>query len=207
MIAMTATFNPDPTYMQAKAGKIADRADIMRVVGVIAMSSMQGLLRENLAMTPDGGVRSGLLMGSLSVGHPDAFEEYSTDWVEVGTRVPYAAQVNYGGPIPNPGSPHSKATGKMLAIPVDERLRKDRRWPSDIDPGRNLLVLVRDEDSDQARLIDPDGLTPFGKKGEATTLFILKRSVEQDGKNFARWTEQARRDVATVWREHLSGRE
>ena len=190
-----------PGLLKGIRDRLLHPRPLMTAVGVSGMGAMHRQLVAGLKME-DAGIRTGRLTGSLLAHGPgqgtqDSVFEVSGFHAEVGTSVPYAAQVNLGGTI-------RPREAKALAIPLTDKLKRSGLWPRDLDPGREKLELIPLKTGDGAVLIDPTGELGFGTK----PLFVLKRSVTQEGKHFARWDEQARRDNEHAfnlwWRGALS---
>lgn len=190
-----------PGLLKGIRDRLLHPRPLMTAVGVSGMGAMHRQLIAGLKME-DAGIRTGRLTGSLLVHGPgqgtdDSVFDVSDFRAEVGTNVPYAAQVNFGGAI-------RPRTAKALAIPLTDKLKRSGLWPRDIDPGRDKLQLIPCKSGDGAVLLDPTGELGYGTK----PLFALKSQVYQEGKHFARWDEQARRDNEHAfnlwWRGALS---
>ncbi len=112
----------------------------MRMIGVHAMGRAVGRLESVLSPDPDA-VRSGRLAASLTVGPTgqggggDSVFELTDTSVTVGSNVPYAAMIQFGGVI----EPREK---KALAIPLLPELQRNQISPFDLDPDRTILELI-----------------------------------------------------------------
>lgn len=134
---------------------------------------------------------SGELAGSLTVFG------IGKQSVEFGSNKPYAAIQNYGGTV-------RPKTVKLLAIPLDAKLKRGGLWPRDIDPARKLLSLVPvfggRKGNIRFLLVDTEGL--FGAKGKA--LYALATHVVIPGVHYIELTPQ---DVTvitkTLWPTYL----
>lgn len=103
---------------------------LMEAIGVHAMGA--ALDRLTSVLKPDEGIRSGDLTASLTAAGPGTATEHtvfrlSDHSVEVGTNLPYAAQVHFGGTI-------KPRQAKSLAIPLPDALKRSGLGPREYDP-------------------------------------------------------------------------
>ena len=176
--------------------------EFMALVGVLIMGSAVRRLQTVLSNDADA-VRTGRLGASLAVdttgrGNPDSVFELGDASVTVGTNLRYAAQVQVGGRI------HPVPPNKALAIPLIDQLRRSSIWPSELDPGRELLdfVPIRGGKSGNVigLLIDTEGA--FGAPGEA--LYAIARYVDQEPRPFLLVDDEDRRDIVDVYLDWLA---
>ena len=162
-------------------------------VGNLLLSSMLGRLTERLKMGDDV-IRTGRLTASLDPNVPgtDQIRDLSAATVEVGSNVPYAAQVNFGGPI-------RPKTGRALAIPLTDALKRSGRWPRQFGPDE--LVFVESKKPGVIGLLYEKTGTGRLKKRAA---FLLTGGVQQKGKHFAVIDEDDKRNIFKLLDEHLS---
>jgi len=173
------------------AGELGDIARKMRrprpllmAVGLQALTSAGVRLNDVLSKKTKDAVRTHMLDASLNVGNVNSIFELGEYQVEVGSNLPYAAQVQYGGTIPRDG-PGPKA----LAIPIPVELKRSRLWPSDLDPNRELLKFVPYTGSKPnvfGLLFDPEGELGYGKG----PLYALAYYVIQEAKPFLYFSDE-----------------
>lgn len=118
--------------------------------------------------------------------------------VTYGSNLPYAAIQHHGGTV-------RPTTVKLLAIPLDPKVKRGGLWPRDIDPTRELLSLVPvfggRSGNTRFLLIDEEGL--FGAAGKP--LFALVTHVVIPGTRYAELTQQDIRVITQdLWRTHLA---
>lgn len=187
------------------AATLRNPRKFMRQVGVLGMSSASARLNANLRM--DRSLRSGALFSSLNVsesgaGSANTVFELSDNEVTIGTNLPYAAQVQFGGTIV------PKPPNKALAIPLPNSLKQAKRWPLDLDPNRELLQFVPyrgGKPNILGFLVDPgDEIKLRNKRGKLKSrnvsrtgygpgpLFMLVRSVTQTPNPYLFWSDADR---------------
>ena len=190
---------------QASTGLRSPREFLSRV-GVLGMSSSVRRLGE-VTIQEEGSIRSGRLGASLrsSVNGGDTVFELSDTQIEVGSNVPYAAQVHHGGTIlPKPGN-------KALAIPLTTQLKRDHLSPSDIDPQRQLLTFIpiTGMKPNVVGVLVDGGKGRDGKTTPAKTpygpgiLFIIAYWVTQEPRPFLFWSEEDEREVQILFRKWI----
>jgi len=188
----------DLLLIRASEG-LRDVRGFNRKVGVQLMSSAVRRLIDGYST--DNNVRSGFLAASLRVGQSgsggtgDTIFDVGDDYVEVGSSMPYAAQHHFGGTI-------TPTTGKSLAIPIPDSLKRAGLWPRDLDPGRDKLTFIPEDDGGNTRgyLVDDEGLLGFGKG----PLFVLVAQVTQPPRPFLYvGDEDLDVIVGELWPQHL----
>jgi phage gpG-like protein len=173
----------DRTMFERASKALRNTRPLMQRVASHALSRAVRRLPE--VLKPEGGIRTGRLGASLRPGGAGNIFEVDDLRAVVGTNLPYAAQVQFGGPIV------PKPPRKALAIPLDERLARQGIGPREFDPSGELLrfvpvrsspnvvgLLVLDEE------IDFGGSLKFGgdssAKGRSDALYLLATSVVQE---------------------------
>lgn len=145
---------------------------LMRAIGVYALG--QAVYRlENVLTMGENTIRTGRLGASLQVGGAETVFELAHTRVVVGSNVPYAAQVQFGGRI-------EPKSGKALAIPLINALKRNQIWPSELDPQRELLDFMPASGGASGNvigiLIDPENALGFGEE----PLYALAQYVDQE---------------------------
>lgn len=205
----TVTIKQSSDRFDRARAAFRDPRRLLRSIGVLGLSSAVGRLESVLKM--DSQVRTGRLGASLKINRPDNVFELSMDEVSFGTNLPYAAQVQKGGPI-------VPKNGKALAIPLDPRLARHGIGPREFDPSGELLrfvpvknspnvigLLVMDEEEDFG------GSLKFGgdsdAKGRSEALYALASFVVQDPRPYLYFSEDdLQRIRGEVYENWLSGR-
>lgn len=122
-IEITVDVGGDRELFERVSNRLRNLQPLMESVGDYAAGQAQIRLTHVLS---DDGIRTGRLEGSIAIF------ELDDRHVTVGSNVPYAAQVHFGGII-------EPKQAKALAIPLTEELKRARLSPRDIDPNRELL--------------------------------------------------------------------
>jgi len=181
--------------------KMRNPRPLLRAVAIQGMDSATVRLNDVLGKKSKDAVRTGRLAASLTVGNADSVFELGEYQVEFGSNLPYAAQVQYGGTIPRDG-PGTKA----LAIPIPVGLKRDRLWPSDLDPNRELLKFVPYMGSKPnvfGLLFDPEGELGYGKG----PLYALAYYVIQEAKPFLYFSDEDVRVInEELWPKFLGAK-
>ncbi len=191
-----------------------DPKRLLARVGTLATSS--AVRRLSTVLKDDSEVRTGRLGASLGRNGAGNIFELSNDHVRVGTNLPYAAQVHYGGTI-------KPKNVKALAIPLNARLARQGIGPREFDPSGELLkfvpykgskpniigLLVADED------IEFESTIKRGKRagqkrimtiGEGP-LFALASEVTQEPRPYLYFDDADIREIHTkLYPEWLAGR-
>jgi hypothetical protein len=188
-IKTTLTITP-PDTMERTAERLRDRRGFMREVG-------QYMVGTGTRRVPKG--RGDLARSIREV-------EASADHVVVGSNLPYAAIRQEGGTI-------VPRTVKALAIPVLDVLRKRQLWPRDLDPTREILQFVpfKGKGTVFGALVNPDvPLTGKQRKKRGAlpgyptgVLYVLARSVRQEGKPYLFFDEKDVEEIERLWRKWL----
>lgn len=182
----------DRTMFERTSKAMRNTRPLMRRVGTQALNSAVGRLPQVLKQ--EGAIRTGRLGASLSPGGEGNVFEIDNVQALVGTNLPYAAQVQFGGTI-------LPRNAKALAIPLDERLARHGIGPREFDPSGELLrfvptrsksniigLLVADEE------VDFGGSLKFGgdsqAKGRSDALYALATSVTQEPRPYLYFSEQ-----------------
>ena len=174
--------------------------ELLESVGALGFNSAARRLEHVLK---DDGLRSGLLAGSLNVDAPGGGTEHtifelSDHSVTVGSNLPYAAQVNFGGTI-------LPKNAKALAIPLADKLKRSGEGPRDIDPTREILrfqpytgskpnifgLLIDDGAELVGRQRKRRGRTVYGPG----PLFALAYWVTQEPRPYLFWSDEDARRI------------
>jgi phage gpG-like protein len=174
---ISTTIKGDKDMYFRTAQRMGNVGEFLTATGAYLMGRGLTRLTQVLQMGPNV-VRTGRLTASLSAssrgsGSANTVWEQDNDHVEVGSNLPYAAQVHYGGTI-------TPRTRKALAIPLPIALKRAlNNSPSEIDPGRKVLRFQHYRGGKPnviGLLIDDEGKLGFGKG----PLYALASSVTQD---------------------------
>lgn len=139
------------------------------------------------------GVQSGRLIQSLSEGGDGNIAKYGEHSVSVGSSLPYARKQHEGGTIlPTPPR-------KALAIPINERLKAEGRYPRDIDPSRELMTLITDEDTGRAYLVAKDEIPGYG----SGVMYMLVSIVTLPPRPYLLIDDADAAEIGAMLREHL----
>jgi len=141
-------------------------------------------LRQVLATLVGGGVSEG------------GFRRQGDDFLELGSNLPHAAQVHFGGDIV------PKTGNKALAVPLTEYLKRNQLWPRDLDPGRKVLQLIPAEGKTGVIgvLIDPEGQLGLGTE----PLYALLTRVYQEPKPYCYIDQADKEEIASLWQDHVA---
>jgi len=185
----------DSDWLKRTQAALRNPKRLMRRIGVLAMSSAVRRLETVPKKTSkEENVRSGRLAASLKVGNSGTGGTENTVFdlsdlrVEVGTNLPYAAQLHFGGII-------EPVNAKALAIPLIASLARNRIGPLELDASRESLAFVPvtgKKPNVFGLLTDPENKFGFGK-GEA--LYLLAYWVTQPARPFLLFDDD---DVRTV---------
>ena len=137
--------------------------------------------------------RSGRLAQSLQVGDTENIHEVEELRASVGSALPYAGKVNFGGPI-------FPSTMTMLAIPLTDYLRNPNlstNWPRDFDPGRNQLVAIPTTTEGEFVLFDPE-------QRDILAWLLVPSTEWGEGYHYMDWDEVNLRNAETLFYEHLN---
>jgi phage gpG-like protein len=206
-LSITVDLSGDRTVFERAAKALRKPRDLMRRIGVLAMSRGQKRLRA-LFSSSEEAIRSGRLLSSLGVSPAgaagsDGIFELEDARVRVGSNVPYAAQFQFGGTI-------VPKEGKALAIPLLPQLKRAGLWPRALDPKRELLQLIPGKGGGPAVLINPEA-PKVGRQRKARgvlpkirgvpefppgPLFVLVKSVTQKPKPFLFFDAEDERRIA-----------
>lgn len=162
----------------------ADLTDFHRKVNVLMLRNAS----QRLASQIKGDVRTGNLLRSLAIGGPENVNELGRNFGAIGSALDYAQKVNDGGRI-------EAASGKRLAVPVTEFLKRNPElWPSTVDPGRQLLQLIPREGKPPL-LINPDN---------EDMVWVLLASVDWgEGYHYLEWKPEDLEEVEEIFYKHL----
>ena len=183
----------DRKLFERVSNSLRNTRELFERIGVLGMSSAARRLEQVLSDDPDA-VRTGRLAASLRASRqggssPDTIFELGAFEVTIGSNVPYAAQVHFGGRIEPTGG------RKAIAIPLLAQIKRSGIWPSEADPQRNILTFVPVDGGAKGNviglLVDEEGL--FGQAGEA--LYLLARYVDQEPRPFLFWDDDDRRTI------------
>lgn len=194
-------FTGDWAQFPRAAERLDKPRELLRKIGVLGMSS--SARRCQAAIAGREGISTGELYASLHAGaegmpaEGTIFDLGETE-VIVGSNLPYAAQRNFGGII------EPKEAG-ALAIPVVDRLKRERLSPSELDPNRSILrfqPITGGKANVFAVLID-EGSEPTGRqrKRRGSTaygpgiLYVLAYWVRQEGAFFMGWDREDERVI------------
>ena len=179
--------------------RLRDMRGFLTKVNVQLMGSAVKRLIDGYS--PENKIRSGFLAASMRVGSTgtggsgDTIFEVGDDYGEVGSAMPYAAQHHFGGTI-------TPVSGKALAIPLPDSLKRAGLWPRDLDPGRDKLTFIPEDDGGNVRgyLVDDEGTMEFGKG----PLFVLVAHVTQEPRPFLLVGDEDLDAIVTdLWPQHL----
>lgn len=143
----------DRTLFERALKGLREPKRLMSKVAVHVMRT-SGQRLETVLRQDTKGIRSGRLSASIQ-----AFEITDLRAV-VGSNMPYAAQVHFGGII-------EPREAKALAIPLDDRLKRQGLGPREVDPTGELLRFVPYTGSKPnifGLLVDPGVQGPLGKR-------------------------------------------
>ncbi len=167
----------DQTLFEDLSNRLRDSKPLMKQLGVFALSSALLRLPEVLSDDPNA-IRTGRLQASYTVdfngnGNQNSIFKLSESSVEVGSNLPYAHKVQVGGRI------QSSRPGGALAIPLQDRLKREQLWPSELDPGRDHLSFIPIRGGASRNviglLIDDENVFGFGKD---EALFAIAKYVD-----------------------------
>lgn len=179
----------DQTLFEDLSNNLRDTKPLMKQIGVFALSSALLRLPEVLSDDPDA-IRTGRLQASYAVnlngdGNQNSIFKLSESTVEVGSNLPYAHKVQVGGRI------QSSRPGGALAIPLQDRLKREQLWPSELDPGRDHLsfIPIRGGASNNVigLLIDDENVFGFG---EDAALFAIAKYVDLKPRPHLFWSPE-----------------
>jgi len=164
----------DREMFHRSAARLNDLSDFLKTTGAYVMSSALRRLPQVLSMGADV-VRTGRLSASLAAADKGGGSEHTIWWqgltsVEVGSNLPYAAHVHYGGTIV------ARPPRKYLAIPRKRSLRLGGGiMPRHLDPAKEVLRFVPAKPGGKAvgYLVDDKGTLGHG----TGVLYVLVPSV------------------------------
>lgn len=174
------------------AARLKDRGRFFDLVGTYLSATMHDRLIAQVSPVQlhAPGLRQVLASGGRG---PGGIHNQGDDFVEIGSNLPHAAQVHFGGPI-------TPKTGKALAIPLTDYLKRNQLWPRDIDPAREVLQLIpSDKPGVIGVLIDPNNKLGFGTE----PLYALMARVHQDPKPWCYVDDADREELAEMWWAHV----
>ena len=192
------TISGDRTMFERALKAFREPKRLMSRVGILALSSAGRRLPS--VLKSEGAIRTGRLAASLTQGGEGNVFEESDFRVVVGSNLPYAAQVHYGGII-------EPKNAKALAIPLTDALKRQGIGPRELDPNRELLRFVPYTGSKPnvfALLVDPGMQGPLAKrkrKREGGTpygpgaLFALAYWVNQQARPFLFFDEADLKEI------------
>ncbi len=193
------------------AERLRNPRPLMKKVGVLMMSSALGRLPKVLRQGGDV-VRSGRLSASIRAGVSgragrDTVFRLSDTRVQVGSNLPYAAQVHFGGTI-------LPKKGKALAIPLLARLQRQGMAPADFPKGAlDFVPAKRKSGGLIGFLVDADERagTLAGKRrkrdlSRRTALFMLVAKVTQRPRPYLFFDAQDEADIDKMLVDHLEGK-
>ena len=183
MLSMRTTISGDAEAYERAAGKLGDLRPLLKQIGTLMLSQAVERLPRVLKME-EGGVRTGRLAASLLVGDGNNVWELGENTVRVGSNLAYAAQVQFGGPI-------TPVSGKFLAIPLVDQLKRDQLWPRDLDPNREILEFVPSQTGRAPVLMDPENQLGYG----TDPLYALVPSVTKGEQPFLYIDEETERTI------------
>lgn len=179
-IKITIDRSGDTTLFERASRRLRNPRDMMRKIGVLIMSSAVRRL-ENVLRKDSDAIRSGRPAASLRVspqgqGSGDTIFSLSDTEVEVGSNLPYAAQVHFGGTI--------FPKGNALAIPMDPRLRRLGISPRELPDDQIKRLFFRPSKSGKPNVIGVLLLAPKSKRGKVKLLYTLALLVRQRPRPF-----------------------
>ena len=141
------------------------------------------------------GLRQALLQPATTKGGVFESDELH---VEVGSNLPHARKIHEGGEI-------LPKTGKALAIPLTDYLKRNEVWPRDLDPGRKKLSFIpaKGKAGLLGVLIDPEGRLGLGTE----PLFAIVSMVPASKRPPRPYAYIDAADVAEIkemWQDHLA---
>jgi len=188
---MTMSITGDREMFERASKAFRNPKPLMRKVGTQALSSAVRRLPQ--VLKSEGAIRTGRLGASLAPGGEGNVFEINDLTALVGTNLPYAAQVQFGGTI-------VPREAKALAIPLDDRIARQGIGPREFDPSGELLrfvpvksspniigLLVMDEE------VDFGGTLKFGGNGEA--MYALAQWVTQEARPYLYFSDEDRRAI------------
>ena len=206
---MKMTITGDRAMFERAAKALRNPKPLMQRVGTLALSS--SVRRLSSVLKQGDAIRTGRLGASLSPGGEANVFEISDFQAIVGTNLPYAAQVQYGGTI-------LPKNAKALAIPLDPQIARQGLGPREVDPSGDLLSFVPYTGSKPnvfALLIDrgmQGPLTKRKKKREGGTpygpgpLFALAYWVTQEARPYLYFDEADLKTINGIAEQWLAGK-
>ena len=211
--SLKATGDRDMYLRTAK--RLKDRRPLLRRVGVLMMSSAAGRLTRVLKQG-DNVARSGRLAKSIAVGTQgrgsgDTIFRMTNSSVAVGSNLPYAAQVHFGGTI-------VPRKGKALAIPLSARLQRLQLSPRDLPRDELQFVPAKRSGGVIGFLVNRGRSVSLGERSSISfrksksggtrqsALFMLVRKVTQRPRPFLFFDDDDRRTIDQFALEHLEGK-
>lgn len=207
-VRTTLTIHGDRTLLERASKNLRATRTFMERVGVLGLSAADRRLSTVLRQD-EKAIRTGDLARSLTRGGEGNVFDVGAFSVEVGTGVHYAAQVQHGGTI-------FPKNVKALAIPVNDRLKRQQLGPRDIDPTRELLRFVPfstgkpniiggliDEGETDDQLAKRRETKKRAKRKKSATgygeglLFVLAYWVTQQPRPFLFWSDAELREIET----------
>ncbi len=164
-------------------------------VGVYLGSTMHDRLEAQISgeQLRSPGLRQALLQPATTKGGVFESDEYH---VEVGSNLPHARQIHVGETI-------RPRTGKALAVPLTDYLKRNAVWPRDIDPGREKLSFQpgKKKGGVIGFLVDWEGRLGFGKH---KALYMLLTQSPQTPRPYAYIDDQDVAEIKEMWQDHLA---
>ncbi|MCO6436544.1 MAG: hypothetical protein J5J06_05605 [Phycisphaerae bacterium] len=190
-INITVTRSGDLAMFPRTADRLRKPRKFLAAVGVQLMSSAVRRLPGVLS-TSDDAVRTGRLAASLRVnasggGSANTIFRLTDRSVTVGSNLPYAAQVHYGGTIyPNQAD--------ALAIPLVPQLKRQDISPSQ-HPEKERIFFRRHEGG-KPNVFGLLFLAPKSKRGKPRLLYALAYLVQQRARPFLYADDNDKRTIA-----------
>lgn len=195
---MKMTITGDRTMFERTSKAFQNPKPLMQRVGTQALVS--AVRRLPSVLKQEGAIRTGRLGASLAPGGEANVFEISDLTALVGTNLPYAAQVQFGGII-------EPKNAKALAIPLDDQIARQGLGPREIDPSGDLLSFVPYTGKSPnvfALLVDRGMPGPLGKRKrtrEGATpygpgpLYALAYWVNQEARPYLYFSDEDRRKI------------
>jgi len=150
---------------------------LVEAIGVLGLSSMGRRLATVLKQ--GDAIRSGRLAASLTMGGAGNVFELSDTEVAVGSNLPYAAQVHFGGFI-------LPKDAKALAIPLDPILQRQGIGPREYAGELRFQPIMGAKPNVMGLLIDDKADAP---------MYALAYWVNQPARPYAYWDEEDQRVI------------